>query len=145
MNAAYFDASVVLAILLDEPTAGQARALWKAYPERVSSNLFEAECLVTLRRAAAKAGRKLPAGWLAEKTDFLERRLGEMTIERVDAEVLEVLRAEAKLADCRTMDALHLATALLYRERADDRLVVISFDQRMRETAAKVALPVVPA
>lgn len=145
MTTAYFDASVLLAVLLDEPSAAKARQLWKAYPQRVSSIMFEAECLVTLRRAAGQAGRKLPAGWLAEKTAFLARRLEEVTIERVDADVLDVLREEPKLADCRTMDALHLATALLYRERADDRLIVVSFDQRMRETAAMVGLPVQPA
>jgi predicted nucleic acid-binding protein len=144
MTLAYFDSSVLLAILLDQPSAPKAKALWKEHKRRVSSILFEAECLITLRRAASQAGPKLPKGWLAEKTEFLDSRLQEITIHQVDATILSHLRHEAGLADCRTADALHLATARYVEQYADAGLVVITFDERMRATAKRLKMTVIP-
>ncbi len=146
MTVAYFDAGVLLSILLNERSAADARSLWLHYPQRVSSILFEAECLTTLRRAAPSVGRKKAASdWLREKSAFLAERMQEITVQHVDSNVLSRLRDEPALGACRTFDAVHLATALYFRERTDDGLVLISLDKRMRETAALFKFPILPA
>jgi predicted nucleic acid-binding protein len=59
--------------------------------------------------------------------------------------VLEALDREPALAECRTLDALHLATALYLRERASEGFRLVTFDDRMRQTGLKLGLEVGPA
>ncbi len=144
MKRAYFDSSCMLAILLDEPLAAQSSGLWEKCEERVSSILFEAECNVTLRRYAIRAPEKLSTEGLAERTMFLNRQLELITLQDVDGDILSLLRNDASLTDCRTLDALHLATALFFQKRSDEEMYVVSFDKKMRETASKIGFEVAP-
>lgn len=144
MTAVYFDASVILAILLDEERAKDASEMWDQYPERVGSILLEAECLIGLRRFAALSGKRLPAKWLTETTQALDAMLAEVNLLNVDPTVLSSLRREQRLAECRSQDALHLATALLFASRSEDRFRLITFDDRMRIVAKSLGFDVLP-
>lgn len=105
--------------------------------------MLEAECLIVLRRFAARAGEKIPTGWLDERFSILNHITSEFTAKNVDAEILGLIRSEKRLAGSRTLDAIHLATALYFRDKSDE-FVLVSFDQSMRETAAKLKLAVLP-
>lgn len=145
MSLAYFDSSVLLTVLLGEPRAEEASKLWLEYEEKVSSILMEAECLNGLRRYAARVGKKIPPKWLEEKSIFLAESLSDLTAKHVDGEILSVIKAERRLSDCRTLDALHVATALYFKSKNEESLALVSFDDRMRETAKKLGLDVLPA
>ncbi len=145
MAKAYFDSSVLLAVLLGEPKAAQAAALWQEHTDRVSSILMEAECFVNLRRYAHLLGKKIPAGWLDTATSVLTENMEGLSVQKVDSDIMEIIRREARLSDCRTLDAIHLATALFYKERADGDFFLVSFDEKMRRTATKLHLTVLPA
>lgn len=54
------DASCLVALALNEPTAAGVRVRMAAYDQIVASNLVEAE----LRSACARDGIALSAGWL---------------------------------------------------------------------------------
>lgn len=141
---AYFDASVLLASLLQEP--GQARLipLWDDEPTRVSSILLEAECLTVLRRAAASQPVTESAAFLTVRLQLLDDYLAGITLKNHDDEVSRSLRAEPRLKSCRTLDAIHLATALLFQAQFDDPITVCSLDQRLREAAVSLGFPVAP-
>jgi predicted nucleic acid-binding protein len=145
MPLAYFDSSVLLTVLLGEPRAEEASKLWLEYEDKVSSILVEAECLNGLRRYAARMGKKVPSKWLEEKSNFLGESLTDLTAKHVDGEILSVVRAESGLADCRTLDAIHVATALYFKSKSEESLTLVSFDDRMRETAKSLGLNVLPA
>jgi predicted nucleic acid-binding protein len=81
---------------------------------------------------------------LRERSDFLEKSLAEIHLKDIDASVLTVLEREIGLADCRTLDALHLATALYMRERASEGFKLVTLDERMRQTAVKFKLDILP-
>ncbi|HKP96084.1 MAG TPA: type II toxin-antitoxin system VapC family toxin [Fibrobacteria bacterium] len=144
MSRAYFDSSVLLAVLFGEARAEEAAKLWIGHEDKVSSILLEVECLNGLRRYAAKMGKKIPSKWLEEKAAFLSESLTELTIKHVDGDVLSVVKAESGLSDCRTLDAIHVATALFFKSGSGENLSLVTFDERMRGIAQKLGLDVLP-
>jgi predicted nucleic acid-binding protein len=110
----------------------------------VSSVLFEAECIVTLRRYAARAPKRLPKPLLEQRTSFFREQLQSVSLRDVDSDILAVLHDEPSLAGCRTLDAVHLATALFFRAQTNESVTVVTFDERMRETAKKLQFDVLP-
>lgn len=145
MKVAYFDSSALLSVLLQEAKADTAAALWNQFTRRVSSILLNAECWIGMRRHFARSGLDPKKGWLEERAEFLSGALATVQITPVDGRILEIMKAQAELADCKTMDALHLATALHFSAKNDEGLVVVSLDERMRQTAKKLKLEVLPA
>jgi predicted nucleic acid-binding protein len=139
--AAYIDSSVILAALLGQPEASTAAAWWDAHPRRVSSVLLEAECRTVLRRAA-RSGARLPRGWLARQEATLAEWLDAVTLRIVDRSVIERLAIESALCGCRTLDALHLATALELRDHVGPELVLCTLDAEQAALAATLGLRV---
>jgi predicted nucleic acid-binding protein len=142
---AYFDSSAVLAFLLQQPEGEATRDLWVEKPNRVSSALLKAECLVNLRRNAARIPSGQSRTWLRERLALLATCMEDITLSDIDGSILSVLESEERLADCRTLDALHLATALRFSAKADEGFVVVSLDERMRQIARKLKFEVLPA
>jgi predicted nucleic acid-binding protein len=133
--AAYFDASVVLSLLVVDEHAGRAGALWSRHLDRVTSTLTLIEALTVARRALQRE----PARAKKAAEDRLEALMEEVALKPLDAEIAERLRAAPELADCRSLDAAHLATALYFKV-ADPDLVVCTFDGWMAELATRVGL-----
>jgi predicted nucleic acid-binding protein len=136
----YFDSSVVVALLSDEPHSNRAFRLWEGARRRVGSILLAVESEVAARRIAA-ARPALAADATARLAEIIE----EVALKNVDAEVLHLVRSTPDLSRCRSLDAVHLATALHFAERSDEPLVVATFDARMAEVAAAVGLRVLGA
>lgn len=119
---AYVDSSVLLRILL-----GQSGALreWSDIDTAVGSSLVEVECLRTLDRLRLRGG-------LSDETIAVRREallhLTE-TMESVDPNRTVLARAAQPFpTSLRTLDAIHLATALLWREERSDDLVMATHD-----------------
>ncbi len=145
MNAAYFDSSAVLAFLLGQREGPAAFALWTERRIRISSILLRAECLVNIRRHARSLAGKVPLSWLSSREKALSGSLSEVTLAQVDEALLETLESEPALAECRTLDALHLCTALRFREELDGRLDLVTLDERMALVAARLGFQVLLA
>jgi predicted nucleic acid-binding protein len=145
MTAAYFDSSAVLAFILGQPEGPQTLDIWIGQDSRCSSILLRAECFINLRKHAARLPKGASEGWLRERTAFLENSLEEIHLKDIDASVLRVIERETGLSECRTLDALHLATALQMRERAGEGFKLVTLDERMRQTAAKLKFEVLPS
>ncbi len=144
MRTAYFDSSALLSILLQEPKAGTAASLWDQFSQRVSSILLNAECWIGIRRYFALNRLSPEAKWLEERSDFLSHALASVQIMPVDGRILEIMKTRSELSDCKTMDALHLATALYFSSKGDEGIVVVSLDSRMRQTAKRLKIEVLP-
>lgn len=135
---AYIDSSVVLRFLLGQ--AGKLRE-WKAIRTGVTSALMEVECLRTLDRLRLRG--EVDEGVLAARRE----KLYELLAARV--EVVELTRPVLKRAAQRfpttlgTLDAIHLATALLWRDVEGDELVMATHDQGLARAARACGLGVV--
>lgn len=136
----YFDASVVVSLLKRNSGSARAASLWLAEPQRVSSTLLAVECLTAIRRSGE-------TGWPAARDSEprLELILGDVTLKQVDEDVLEIVRRTPALARCRSLDVVHLATALHFADRTDEPFALATFDVRMAEVAAAVGLTVTGA
>jgi predicted nucleic acid-binding protein len=143
--ALYFDSSAVLAFLLQEPEGVETARLWVEGGPRTSSLLLRAECFGNLRRNLPKGSARSRKNWLAEKFDGLSKCLEEVTLKDIDGEILAVLEKQEELSECRTLDAIHLATALYFRGKTDGDFSIVTLDERMRQVAAKLKLNVLPA
>lgn len=143
--ATYFDSSAVLEVLLDGPRAGTVATAWDEDPVRMTSVLLEAECVVVLRRAARRVRVAIDGPAVRRRLAALDDYLAAMVVRDIDREVLDVVRRTPSLADMRSLDALHLATALLFRQHLEEPLRVCVLDERLRRLASAHEFAIVPA
>jgi uncharacterized protein with PIN domain len=141
-TATYFDTSVILAMLFSEDSASQVLRIWEESPVRVSSLLTSLECTNVAQRFA----NKLPAAtrllWQEEADRWLKRTLAAISLHAISVTLLDRIRAEPQLGKCRTLDAIHLGTVLLYRD-ADIALRLVTSDKRMISAAKELGVTVV--
>ncbi len=123
---AYLDASALVKLVIEEP---ESRALNRWY--------VEAERLVTSRLGVIETMRA------SERREFDGAHRGRIL---TDVEVIEVSPAIAGVAATlkppalRTLDAIHLATALALGSEVD---AFVTYDDRLAEAARSLGLPVV--
>lgn len=110
---AYVDSSVLLRILLDQP--GQLEA-WPRIETGVTSALAQVECLRTLDRLRLEGA--LEDDELAECRATVYRLTAEMSVVEVTAPILD-RAGQAFPTVLGTLDAIHLSTALAWREQTE--------------------------
>jgi predicted nucleic acid-binding protein len=126
---AYFDSSVLLAILLDEKTKAEASAWWSGAEVRVSSILLKIETITVLRRTWELHHAILDSNWLARKTNELEEFLCEVNFRIVDEEIERTIFLKNELSRCRSLDAIHMATALQWAQlMPQNDFILYTFD-----------------
>lgn len=129
---AYVDASVLLRLVL-----GQPRALreWRSIDTAVASALVEVECLRTLDRLRLRGG--VSDRDLATRREVVFEVL--RTFEVVEIERPVLARAALPLpTTLGTLDAIHLATAALWREWQGAEIVMATHDATLA-TAARAS------
>jgi len=120
----YVDSSVLLRIVLGEP--GRLR-IWPTITNAVSSELIWLECLRTIDRARIRLG--LEDRQVAKyRADVLEA-VDAFTLVALDPIVLE-RASEPFPTTLGSLDAIHLASALLARDRFD-KLVFATHDDEL--------------
>jgi len=134
---AYLDSSVLLRKVL-----GQAGALrqWTSIRTGIASALAETECLRTLDRLRLRAG--LSDRELARRRESVFRLLDSLEVVEVTAPVL-ARAAQPLPTELGTLDAIHLATALLWREQSGGDLVMATHDAALATAARASGLTVV--
>lgn len=137
----YVESSAVLAWLLEEPAADSVEAVFDQAEEVVASALTLVECDRALIRAQIW-GALSDAEVLRRRT-LLESVSSHWTFLKLDREVLERARYRLPVEPVRTLDALHLATALTARSAVSD-LALLSLDQRVRDNGAALGFDVLP-
>jgi predicted nucleic acid-binding protein len=108
----------------------------------IASELTVAECGRSFVRAVA-AGR-LGASDAEARREHLMRTAATWVLLAVDAEVLARAGEPFPAEPIRTLDAIHLATALAARTALPD-LAILSLDRRVRTCAVQLGFPVLPA
>jgi predicted nucleic acid-binding protein len=134
---AYLDASVLLRVVLGQP---DALAGWGGIETGVASALVEVECLRTLDRLRLRVG--LDDESIAERREALQRLLDATEIVELTAPVLR--RASQPFPTALgTPDALHLASALLWRDQTGEDLTVATHDAALALASRACGLAVI--
>ncbi len=122
---AYIDASVLLRVAL-----GQANALpeWRQIDRGVSSALITTESLRTLDRVRSRA--KLSDLEVARRRSTILALLDSLELIEIDSNVLD--RASQPMpTELGTLDAIHLACALLWKEATGLDPVIATHDEAL--------------
>jgi predicted nucleic acid-binding protein len=134
---AYVDASILLRLVLRQP---DALSEWRQIEQGVSSALILTECLRTLDRVRLRA--TLPDAEVASRRAKLFELVASLDLVDIDAGVLE--RASQPMpTELGTLDAIHLATALLWKDMARVELTMATHDTALSVAAQAHGLPVV--
>ena len=134
---AYLDSSVVLRVIL-----GQRDKLreWKTIERGVASALVQVECLRTLDRLRLRVG--LSDEDLAERRQAVFRIIEETEV--VEPSMVLLDRAARPFpTELGTLDAIHLATALMWREAREEEIVMATHDRALGTAAQASGLHVV--
>ena len=136
---AYVDASVLLRVAM-----GQANALreWRQIQHGVSSALITTESLRTLDRLRLRT--KLPDRDVSKSRSTILALVESLDLVEVDGIVLN-RAAQPMPTEIGTLDAIHLATALLWQETTGGSLVMATHDAALALAAQAHGLAVVGA
>ncbi len=119
---AYVDSSVLLRVALGQ---GNALPEWRQIQQGVSSALVQTESLRTLDRLRLRAN--LSDREIASRRATILDLIASLELVDVDAVVLD-RAAQPMPTELGTLDAIHLATALLWKEMTQVRLTMATHD-----------------
>lgn len=132
---AYLDTSVVLRAVFGEPEAFRG---WAGLEYAVSSQLLQNEALRTLDRR--RVASTLPEAALSRVHATTHDLLSRVSLVPLTPAVL-ARAAEPFPTTLGTLDALHLATALLWRDATGDTPVFLTHDAQLGRGARACGLP----
>jgi predicted nucleic acid-binding protein len=134
---AYLDSSVILRVVLGQP---DRLGEWSDVVEGVTSALAEVECLRTLDRL--RLAENLEDEEIARRREAVFRLLEEMIVIEPGRPIL-TRAAQPLPTPLGTLDAIHLATALVWRERSSPDIVMATHDGALAMAARASGLLVV--
>ncbi len=134
---AYLDSSVVLRVILGQRDKLRA---WKSIERGVASALVQVECLRTLDRLRLRVG--LSDEDLAERRQTVFRIIDETEVVEPSMVVLD-RAARPFPTELGTLDAIHLATALMWREARGEEIIMATHDRALGTAARASGLQVV--
>jgi predicted nucleic acid-binding protein len=137
----YAESSAVLAWLFGENAGGMIRNLLSGAEIVVSSDLTVVECERVIIRSEKVGG--VTEAQAADLKAVLRQAVARWHLSHLHDEVLERARRPFPREPIRTMDALHLASALLFRS-AVSGVAVLSLDDRIRTNALELGFAVFP-
>jgi predicted nucleic acid-binding protein len=134
---AYVDASVLLRVALRQP---DALPEWRQVQQGVSSALIMTESLRTLDRLRLRA--KLSDKEVASRRATILQLIASLELVEVDRVVLD-RAAQPMPTEVGTLDAIHLATALLWQDVSQVEITMATHDGPLGLAARAHGLPVV--
>lgn len=137
----YVEPSAILSWLLDEERAAEVRRLLAEAELIVTSDLTFIECDRVLLRAAALG--ELTEAEAADRRAHIANVSAYWSTLRIGGEVVDRARQSFPSEPIRTLDAIHLASVLVARA-AIAGLAVLSLDDRVRASAQRLGLEVLP-
>lgn len=139
----YFDTSAVMAMLQKEPGYKKVMTLWEECERPCSSILLKVEATASIRRNLLVGDSETKA-LLEVRNRELCKMLDSVALFPVDNEIARIVEKEDDLSRCRSLDALHIATALFIQREMGEAVVMCTLDVRMREAAEALRFEVFP-
>lgn len=133
----YLDSSVVLRILFDEPDPLKE---WADIVQGFSSRLLKLECFRSIDRQ--RLANRIDDADVAEYTVDLNTMLAHIGLLPITEPLLESAERSFQVR-LGTLDSMHLATALAWRETRDRDLVIATHDIEMGRAAQTLSFQVI--
>lgn len=137
----YAESSAVLRWLFNEAAGQRVLDHLRQASKVVASRLTLVECRRVIRRAVHE--RRVREVDASDLSALLAQAAARWAILELYRDVAERAQGDFPLEPIRTLDALHLASALILRQAIPD-LAVLSTDERVRLNAAQLGFQVLP-
>ena len=137
---AYFDTSVLVKTYVKESGSSRGRQLARTR-QVITSSITGVEMLSAFRRNLA-SGSIDEGAYSAIVTRFSLHRQ-KLRLVELTAAVLENAERYVSDFDLRALDAIHIASAMISRERFPKGLLFITADSRQRDVALQLGLQVI--
>ncbi|MDR2555903.1 MAG: PIN domain-containing protein [Fibromonadaceae bacterium] len=140
MLISYFDSSLLLSILLNEARSEEALAIWQNNKVRISSILLKFEMNISLRRRIKQQKSIFSDERLKIRLQDLNKFLNDIFY----IDITENLESSASrnydiLSKCKSLDAIHIATALDISDKYGiSEICICSFDKNMLKIAKEL-------
>lgn len=128
----YMDTSTYLKSLLKEKGSDKARKLLKG-KSLLSSAILMSECFSAFSRR--KQGKEIDEKTLDRLVSRVKKELPYIEIVKVTDDVLKKTEEVALRSTARTLDAIHIASALLFQELTGIELTFVTSDKKQEEVA----------
>ena len=135
----YVDASVILRVIVSAPDALHD---WKMWGSPTSSVILQIECLRTLDRYQTSGELKrtdIPGSYAALHDAMIRTELL-----KLDDDLLERAGGPFGLP-LKTLDAIHLVTAIAWRDRINEEVTVLTHDKPLAAVAREYDFTVIGA
>lgn len=132
----YLDSSVVLRVVLGQP---DRLAEWPTLETAVASALVEVECLRVLDRLRLRG--QMSEEELVTRREAVYHLTAEMQVVEPTGAVLRQASQPLPTA-LGTLDAIHLATAVLWRETRGETLLMATHDRALGQAARAMGMQV---
>lgn len=132
----YLDSSVVLRVVLGQP---DRLAEWPTLETAVASGLVEVECLRVLDRL--RLGGHMSEEELVTRREAVYHLTAEMQVVEPTGAVLRQASQPLPTA-LGTLNAIHLATAVLWRETRGETLLMATHDRALGQAARAMGMQV---
>ncbi|MBE7410874.1 MAG: PIN domain-containing protein [Leptospiraceae bacterium] len=137
----YIESSILISILVEDDFYKKAENIWSLEGEKISSILTSIEAKIVLRRFHKLNKCILPLNWLSKKEKETDELLSQCYLIKIDERIRSIVDLKKEISDCRTLDAIHVATALFFKSEAGGQpLSICSFDARILAAGKKVGL-----
>jgi predicted nucleic acid-binding protein len=137
----YAESSAVLAWLFREAPSPLVEEILAGAEMVLASDLTLVECHRALIKA--ETAGQLSQFEMGQKRVLLDTVTSRWTLLKLDGEVLERARRRFPLEPVRSLDSLHLATAVAARSLVPE-LTLLSLDQRVRDNGTALGFDVLP-
>jgi uncharacterized protein len=139
VTIAYFDASALVKLFLDELGSSDALKLWNGADTIFASRVAETEVRAAL--AAARRANRLGSAAHAEAAEQWVRVRDSIRFVEFTPALARLAGEIAEVHELGSLDAIHLVSAMLL---AEDELVVATWDIRLLAAARSVGIATLP-
>ena len=137
----YAESSAVLAWLLGEKRGASIRILLGDADSIIASDLTLIECERVLIRSVSLS--EMTERQATQRRSRLKTAAAHWSLLRVAPEIVDRARRRFPREPVRTLDALHLSSAMLASSAVDD-FAVLTLDDRIRRNVVELGLQVLP-
>jgi len=140
MLISYFDSSLLLSILLNETRSEEALTIWQNNRIRVSSVLLKFEMNISLRRRIKHKKSIFSDEQVKARLQNLDKFLSDIFYKDITEDFeISASRNYDILSKCKTLDAIHLATAIdISQKYGKNEICICSFDNNMLSVAKEL-------
>jgi len=138
--AIYIDSSFLLSLLTIDANYELSFNQWESDELKLSSKLLDFECFVNIHKIYRENSKRLPKHWLDKALDKYDDLKGEINLKAIDNEILHTIKSNLKLTNLKSLDSIHVSTALLWNDFTDTPITICSYDKNIRKICKELNL-----